>query len=80
LNSIKSPAHRQEIEDNYTRIATFAKNCGAAFSTGTVVNATQTVSLNTTRERDRIGAECVQVAGDFSAKGQMIWELRWPTH
>jgi hypothetical protein len=34
LNSIKSPAHPQGIEDNYTRIATFAKNCGAAFSTG----------------------------------------------
>jgi len=40
LKSIKSSAHPRGIEDNYTRIAIFAKNCGVAFSRCTVLSAT----------------------------------------
>jgi len=50
------------------------------FQLGLFLTAIQTGSLNSIWERDGIGAECGQVAGDFSAKGQMIWELRWLAH
>jgi hypothetical protein len=53
------------------RIAIFAKNCGAAFST-CGLNRDPTVPLNSIEKRDKIGKECELIAGGFSDKGQMI--------
>ena len=37
-----------------------------------LLTAPQTVPLNSTQKRDRIGEECGQIASGFSDKGQMI--------
>jgi hypothetical protein len=71
LNSIRSPAHPPGIEDNYTCIANFAKNCGAAFFK-VALNGDPTVPLNSIQKHGRIGEESEQIAVGFSDKGHMI--------
>jgi hypothetical protein len=77
LNSIKFPAHPQGREDNYTRIAIFAK-MWCSFSTDTVLNSNLGSLARFDHQCDKIGAAAIKLRPFFSAKGQMMYELRWP--
>ncbi|HEU5312556.1 MAG TPA: hypothetical protein VFU08_01935 [Candidatus Udaeobacter sp.] len=73
MKSIKSSAHPEGTEDNYTRIAIFAKIVAQLFLSVLFVTATGTISLDSIRN-------AAQAAHGFSAKGQMMWELRRPAY